>query len=68
VDMSKLQTDSVAACAQILFRVKPDDPPASQVFIVTDPGGNAAHPFKFGGNAANFDAFRTEIVKWIEKE
>ncbi len=68
VDMSKLQSDSVAACAQILFRVKPADPPASQVFVVTDPGGNAAHPFKFGGNAANFDAFRTEIVKWIEKE
>lgn len=68
VDMTKLGSDATAACAQILFRVKPADPPTSQVFVVTDPGGGAAHPFKFGGNQANFDAFRTEVVKWIEAE
>lgn len=68
VDMTKLGSDSTAACAQILFRIKPSDPPNSQVFVVTDPGGNAAHPFKFGGNATNFDAFKTDVSKWVTSE
>jgi len=44
VDMSDLATDSAAACAQVKNRVNLTTPNSSQVFIVTDPGGNAAHP------------------------
>ncbi|MCC6555304.1 MAG: hypothetical protein IT372_20275 [Polyangiaceae bacterium] len=68
VDMSALATDPAAACAQIRSRVSPADPPSSQIFINTDPGGNAAHPFKFNGDAAAFDAFRDGASVWIATE
>lgn len=68
VDMSELTSNPAAACEQILYRIEPADPPASQIFITTDPNGNAAHPFKFGGNATNFNAFRTAVSTWIAAE
>jgi hypothetical protein len=66
--MSGLQTDPAKACAQIKNRVSPADPPSSQIFITTDPGGNAAHPFKFGGNADTFNNFRNSVSTWIAAE
>ncbi len=68
VDMSALSTNPAAACAQIKNRVKPADPASSQIFITTDPGGNAAHPFKFGGNATQFQNFESAITPWIMGE
>jgi hypothetical protein len=68
VDMSKLKTDSAAACAQVKNRVSPDDPPKSQLFVTTDPDGNAAHPYKFGGSASKFDAFQSSVSSWIAAE
>ena len=68
VDMSALLSDPAEACGQIRSRVNPADPPASQIFINTDPGGNAAHPFKFGGDAAAFGAFRDGASLWIAGE
>lgn len=68
VDMSELDGDTAAACAQIKNRVNPADPPASQIFVTTDPGGNAGHPFKFGGNAGQFNTFRDAVTVWIEAE
>jgi mono/diheme cytochrome c family protein len=68
VDMSELNSDPASACAQIRFRVKPSEPPASQIFITTTPGGNAAHPFKFGGDADNFNAFKNAVTPWIAAE
>lgn len=68
VDMSKLDTDPASACGQIKNRVKPADPPNSQIFITTDPGGTAAHPFKFGGNQGQFDTFKSNVSLWIQAE
>jgi len=68
VDMSDLNDDPAAACAQIRFRVKPADPPTSQIFITTDPNGNAAHPFKFGGDDNNYNAFKNAVSTWIAAE
>ncbi len=68
VDMSSLGADPAAACAQVKNRVNPDDAAQSQIFITTDPGGNAAHPYKFGGNGGNFSAFRTQVSQWITAE
>ncbi|MFO0614231.1 MAG: hypothetical protein U0414_16700 [Polyangiaceae bacterium] len=68
VDMSKLMTDPAAACGQIRNRVKPADAPNSQIFITTDPGGTAAHPFKFGGNQGQFDTFKSNVSLWIQAE
>ena len=68
MDISKLQSDPSNACGQVLNRVNLGTPNQSQLFVVTDPGGNASHPYKFGGNAANFNTFRDEITKWINVE
>jgi cytochrome c553 len=68
VDMSDLATDSAAACAQVKNRVNLTTPANSQVFIVTDPGGNAAHPFKFNGDANAFNDFRNDLTVWIQAE
>jgi hypothetical protein len=68
MDISELPTDVAKACAQVLNRVNPADPPASQIFITTNPNGNAAHPFKFGGNADAFNTFRGDLSIWIAAE
>ena len=68
VDMSALDSDPAAACSQIKNRVDPATTGQSQLFITTDPGGNAAHPYKFGGNNGNFDAFKQSVSKWISAE
>ncbi len=68
VDMSDLGTNDAAACAQVKNRVNTTTPAQSQIFITTDPGGNAGHPFKFGGNAATFADFRDDLTVWIEAE
>lgn len=68
IDMSKIDSDPAAACAEIKNRVKPSDPPNSQIFITTDPNGNAAHPYKFGGQSSKFDAFKSSVSKWISAE
>jgi hypothetical protein len=67
VDMSALGSDAAAACAQVKNRVNVSDPAASQLFVTTDPGGNAAHPYKFQ-NGADFAAFRDQVTAWIAAE
>lgn len=68
VDMSGLGGDTAKACAQIKNRVNPSDPPNSQLFVTTDPNGNAAHPFKFGGNDGAFNNFRDSVSIWVAAE
>ena len=65
VDMTMLANDPAAACEQIANRINRDDPPASQIFIVTDPAGNASHPFKFGGDPNAHDNFVSAVTVWI---
>ncbi len=68
VDMSDLDSDPAATCGQIRNRVNLQTPAASQLFITTDPGGNAGHPFKFGGDAGAFNAFVSSVSVWIQQE
>ncbi len=68
LDMSELMADSAKACAQVKNRVNPGDAPASQIFVTTNPNGNAAHPYKFGGNADTFNNFRSGVSIWITAE
>jgi hypothetical protein len=56
------------ACAQILSRVNLEDSINSGIFIAPDPGSGAGHPFKFGGDAAAFEAFRNALLVWIAQE
>jgi hypothetical protein len=68
LDMSALVDDAAKACGQVKNRVNPADPPASQIFVTTNPNGNAAHPYKFGGSADTFNTFRTGLSIWIAAE
>jgi len=68
VDMTALNSDAAAACSQIKNRVSPNNAGSSQLFITTDPGGNAAHPYKFGGDNGKFDAFKQSVSQWISAE
>lgn len=68
VDMSTIDSDPEKACAQVKNRVTPSNPGGSQLFITTDPGGNAAHPYKFGGSTSKFDSFKSSVSVWIQAE
>ncbi|MDI1445114.1 hypothetical protein [Polyangium sp. 6x1] len=68
VDMTTLNSDPAKACGQIKNRINVNDPPSSQLFVVTNPGGNAAHPFKFAGQAGAFNTFRDNVSLWIAAE
>lgn len=70
VDMSGLVNDAdvTNACAQIRNRINVDTPAQSQIFITTEPGGAAAHPFKFGQSQANWNAFKNAVSVWIAAE
>ena len=68
VDMKQLMTDPAATCAQVLNRVSLKDAAKSQLFITTNPGGNATHPYKFGGNQGAFNNFVNSVTKWIQQE
>jgi mono/diheme cytochrome c family protein len=68
VDMSGATSDPAAMCAQVKNRINPSDPSSSQIFVTTDPGGNAAHPFKFGGSPMKFSDFENTVTPWIQAE
>lgn len=68
VDMSDLGSDDASACAQVKNRVNVGDPASSQLFVTTNPNGNAAHPYKFNGNDQDFAAFRDQVSMWISVE
>lgn len=70
VDMTGLvgDADVTNGCAQIRNRVNPENPPQSQLFITTNPGGGAAHPYKFGGDQNAFNGFQNAVSVWIATE
>lgn len=68
VDMSELGTNPAATCGQVKNRVNLTTPAQSQLFLVTNPDGNASHPFKFNGNAGNWNNFMTDVTVWINAE
>lgn len=68
VDMTELDSSPAAACAQVKNRVDPLDPPSSQIFVTTDPNGNAAHPYKFMADVGAWNAFKSSVIPWIEAE
>lgn len=68
LDMRDLDNDAGLACIQIRNRVDLANPNNSQIFINTDPNGGAGHPFKFNGNAANWNDFKDTVTGWITAE
>jgi cytochrome c553 len=66
--INDLTADGQAAvCAQIKTRVNTLQPEASGLFIAPDPASGTGHPFKFG-SAADFQAFRNNVILWINNE
>jgi hypothetical protein len=68
LDMSDLGSNNAAACGQVKNRINTTTPAQSQVFITTDPNGNAGHPYKFGGDDNLFNDFRNDLTIWIQAE
>ncbi len=68
VDMSALGDDPETTCGQLRNRVNFGNPAQSQLFITTNPNGNATHPYKFNGNGGTFNNFVNALTAWIEQE
>lgn len=68
IDMSELMSTPEKTCGQVLNRVNPTAPAKSQIFVTTNPGNQAAHPFKFGGNMAQYNTFKDAVTQWIQEE
>jgi len=56
------------ACNQVRSRINFQDTNQSSFYIAPDPGQTTNHPFKFGGNAANFTNFKSAIDPWVQAE
>lgn len=57
-----------AACAQVRARIHPGDPETSDILVVTDPGKQVAHGYKFAGNKSKYSAFKAAVTPWINSE
>jgi hypothetical protein len=68
VDMSELDTNPAATCGQVKNRVNLTTPAQSQLFLVTNPDGNASHNFKFNNNVGNWNNFVSDVTVWINAE
>lgn len=71
-DMTKINdlsaTGQATACAQILSRVDKTSIPTSGIFVCTNPGQTATHPFKFNGDQNAFNGFESQVTMWINQE
>jgi len=57
----------LVACNQIRTRINFQDLNNSGLYLAPTPG-NMNHPFSFGGNQANFNAFKTAVQVWATAE
>jgi hypothetical protein len=68
MDLTQLMAKPDIACAQVKARINPDDPPSSDMLIVTDPSKQVKHGYKFGGDKQQYGAFKTAVTPWIISE
>ena len=68
MDLSKLNSDPAAACAQVRLRTIPGDPENSQIVVSTHPGSNSTHKFRFNGNNSAYANFVAGVTPWIQLE
>jgi hypothetical protein len=65
----KSPPDYATACSYMLTRVTPGDPSSSQILDVTNPANvQVIHMYKFAGNTAAYQTFKTGISQWINAE
>ena len=69
MNLSKLAMMPVdEICATVRARIHPGDPDTSDILVVTDPGKQVAHGYKFAGNKGKYSAFKTAVSPWINLE
>ncbi|MDB4957304.1 MAG: hypothetical protein JWO36_4873 [Myxococcales bacterium] len=56
------------ACNQARIQINFTDTATSGFYIAPNPAQATAHPFKFGGNQANFNAFKAAVDVWVQAE
>ncbi len=70
-DMTKIADltaeGQAAACAQVKTRINELDPINSGLLLAPDPASGTGHPFKFP-SAGEFQAFRDQILAWVNQE
>jgi len=71
-DMTKVndlsQQGQSDACAQVKNRIDTTTVANSDIFLVTNPKGNANHPFKFNGDSNAWNAFVQAATQWVNSE
>lgn len=55
-------------CNQARTRINFTDTNQSGFYIAANPAQQTNHPFKFGGNQANFDTFKAAVDIWVQAE
>lgn len=68
LDMTDVGGDNAAACVQFSLRTNFESPDISGVFVAPDPSSGGGHDFKFGGNQANWQAYKDDVLIWIAAE
>jgi hypothetical protein len=56
------------ACNQARTRINFQDTNNSGFYLAPNPSVQTNHPFKFGNNQANFDAFKAAVDIWVQAE
>jgi hypothetical protein len=58
----------LAACNQVRSRINFQTTDQSGFYIAPNPAQMTNHPFKFGGNQANFNTFKAAVDVWVQAE
>lgn len=69
MDLSMLnEATPVAACIEVRARIVPGNPDASSIVQVTSPLSATKHSYKFAGNIAAYNDFKSKVSQWISAE
>lgn len=70
IDNAASADDAMAllACNQVRTRINFQDTNRSGFYVAPNPGDPTNHPFKFGGNQGQFDAFKAAMEPWVQAE
>ena len=55
-------------CNQARTHINFADTTSSGFYIAPNPAQATNHPFKFGGNQSNFNAFKAAVDVWVQAE
>lgn len=69
MDLSMLNEQMpTATCIEVRSRIVPGNPDASPIVQVTSPLSGIMHSYKFGGDIAAYNDFKSKVSPWINAE